>query len=166
MTVYRLTDWKILRFFTCVSRGNFPSTNLAGRADYSYTSPKFSICSFYNSLFWDLEICSHLFLICSFLCSFLFSILSILSLFYFSFCSLFCFILPVYSLYLLMSLIVFFLNLLSFLFFSLFLCLLLPYVLLPFNPFSFCCSLLSDTSCYLFLFLLLFSLYSFFFIRV
>ena len=115
-----LLSLRFLRFFICVSWGNFPSTNLADHADYSYTSLKNVFSSFYNSLFWNLEICSHLFFFLFF--PLFFPALHLIHpsiLFNSFFWSLLCFLLAVYSLYFLMSLIVLFSNLLERTFFFL-----------------------------------------------
>ena len=127
---------RFLRFFTCVSWGIFPSQILLIEQTTAIRHSIFCFSSF--SMFIQSRISKSV-VICSF-CSFLFfSPLYLFhpTLFYSSFYFLFCF-LPVYSLYFLISL-VFFSNLLFFLFSfpnTLF-CLLLPYALLLFNLFSF-----------------------------
>ena len=129
-------------FFTCVSWGILPSTNLIDHGGNSYMSWSFFFpLFFYISSFLNLEICSYLFLM---LFPVFFSALYLVHpiFFYSSFCLLFCFLLSVYSLYFLISLIVFFSYLLSVLFSFLITLfhLLLPYVLLLINLFSFCYS--------------------------
>ena len=102
-----------------------------------------SFSSFHNSLFWNLKICSHLFLYLFF--PVFFSALYLIHpsiLFCYSFCSLFCFLsLCLFTLCSDVSYCFLFKSaILSFLFslpITLF-CLLLPYVLLLFNLFSFC----------------------------
>ena len=107
-----------------------------------YATQIFFLLFFYISLFWNLEICSYLFLL--FFPMFLFALYldhpSIL--FYSSFCSLFRF-LPLYLFTLFSEFSYCFLFKSAILYFlisfpiTLF-CLLLPYVLLLFNLFSFC----------------------------
>ena len=129
-------DLRFLRFFTCVSWGISPAQILLIVQTTAIHHSVFYFSSF--SMFIQSRISKSV-VICSF-CSFLFfSPLYLFhpTLFYSSFYFLFCF-LPVYSLYFLISL-VFFSNLLFFLFSfpnTLF-CLLLPYALLLFNLFSF-----------------------------
>ena len=111
----------------------FPSTNLVDRADNCYTSLYFYFSSF--SMFIRSRI-SKLVVICS-CCSFLLSIFFILL--FSTLLFLVLFFPSVYSLSFLISLMVFFSNLLSFLLsfpITLF-CLLLPYALFLFNLFSF-----------------------------
>ena len=131
-------DSWFLWFFTCASWGISPAQILLIMQTTAIHHSIFYFSSF--SMFIQSRISKSI-VICSF-CSFLF--LYPLyhfhpTLFYSSFYSLFCF-LPVYSLYFLISLIVFFPNLLSFVFFSFpitLFCLLLPYALFLFNLFSF-----------------------------
>ena len=117
----------------CLLLRYFPSTNLVDCADNCYTSLYFYFSSF--SIIVRSRI-SKLVVICS-CCSFLLSIFFILLFSTLLFLVLFS---PsVYSLYFLISLMVFFSNLLSFLLsfpITLF-CLLLPYALFLFNLFSF-----------------------------
>ena len=129
---------RFLRFFTCVSWGIFPSQILLIEQTTAIRHSIFCFSSF--SMFIQSRISKSV-VICSF-CSFLlFS--SSLSFPSYSFLLFFLFLVlfspSVYSLYFLISLMVFFSNLLSFLFsfpITLF-CLLLPYALLLFNLFSF-----------------------------
>ena len=130
--------WLIVRFLwftTSVPWGIPPSiTNLADHADNRTVAAHFFL---YSSGF----ISSFCFL-CYFLLSVLLILLSRAILFYSSVCSLLCSMFPPSLFIHLISLIVFFSNLLSFLFSfptTLF-CLLLPSVLLLFNLFSFCYS--------------------------
>ena len=109
----------------------FPSTNLVDCADNCYTSLYFYFSSF--SMFIRSRISKLVVICCSFLLSIFFILLFSTLLFLVLFSP------SVYSLYFLMSLMVFFSNLLSFLLpfpITLF-CLLLPYALLLFNLFSF-----------------------------
>ena len=129
---------KFLRFFTCVSWGIFPVQILLIVQTTAIRHSIFYFSSF--SMFIQSRISKSV-VICSF-CSFLlFS--SSLSFPSYSFLLFFLFLVlfspSVYSLYFLISLMVFFSNLLSFLFsfpITLF-CLLLPYALLLFSLFSF-----------------------------
>ena len=128
---------RFLRFLTCLSWDISPAEILLTVQTTAIPHSIFYFSSF--SLFIQSRISKSV-VICSF-CSFLFfSPLYLFhpTLFYSSFYFLFCF-LPVYSVYFLISLMVFFSNLLSFLFsfpITLF-CLLLPYALLLFSLFSF-----------------------------
>ena len=134
---------RFLRFFMCVSWGISPAQILL-----IVQTTAIRHCSFYFSSF-SMFIQSRIsksIVICSF-CSFLF--FSPLCLFhptlsYSSFYSLFCF-LPVYSLYFLISLIVFFSNLLSFFF-------LFDYSILPASPL---CSIPIQSVLFLLVFILL-----------
>ena len=126
-----------LRFFTCVSWGVSSAQILLIVQTTAIRHSIFYFSSF--SMFIQSRISKSI-VICSF-CSFLFFSPDYLfhpTLFYSFFYSLF-FFLPVYSLYFLIPLIVFFSNLLSFLFSFLItlLCLFLTYALLLFNLFSF-----------------------------
>ena len=127
-----------LQFFTCVFWGILLSTNLVDRVHYSFTPLRFFSLFFYISLFWNLE-SILIYSFCSFLCSFLLSILSIL-LFFSTLLSAPCsvFSLSIYSLYFLNPLIVFFSNLLSFIFLSLFLLLYSVCFSLMFYYYSIC----------------------------
>ena len=119
---------KFLRFFTCVSWGIFPvqillivQTTAIRHSIFYFSSFSMFIQSRISK---SVVICSFCSFLCSFLLFFLFPVL---------------FSPSVYSFYFLISLIVFFSNLLSFLFsfpINLF-CLLLPDTLLLFNLFSF-----------------------------
>ena len=114
-----------------------------------YATQIFSLF-FYISLFWNLE-SILIYSFCSFLCSFLLSILSIL-LFFSTLLSAPCsvFSLSIYSLYFLNSLIVFFSNLLSFIFLSLFLLLYSVCFSLIFYYYSICSLSLRALHPYLF----------------
>ena len=128
-----------LRFFTCVSWGISPAQILL---IMHTTAICHSIFYFSSSfMFIQSRISKSLVIrfFCSFMCYFLLSIFSILYSFLLFFLFPVLFSPSVYSLYFLISLIVFFSNLLSFLFsfpITLF-CLLLPYALFLFNLFSF-----------------------------
>ena len=133
------TFLRFLRFFTCVSWGISPAQILLIMQKTAICHSIFYFSSF--SMFIQSRISKSLVIcfFCSFLCSFLLSIFSILYSFLLFFLFPVLFSPSVYSLYFLISLIVFFSNLLSFLFsfpITLF-CLLLPYALLLFNLFSF-----------------------------
>ena len=132
---------RFLRFFTCVSWGIFPSQILLIEQTTAIRHSIFCFSSF--SMFIQSRISKSVVMcsFCSFLCSFLLS----LSLSFPSYSFLLFVLFPVlfsssvYSLYFLISLIIFFSRLLSFLFsFPITLCcLLLPYALLLFSLFSF-----------------------------
>ena len=102
---------RFLRFFNCVSWGILPSTNLADRADNCYTSLNFFLSplflSFFNLEFRNLLLSVSIVLSCVLFCS-----LSCPSFFLFPVL----FSPSVYSLNILISLIVLFSNLLSFIF--------------------------------------------------
>ena len=130
---------RFLRFFTCVSWGIFPSQILLIVQATAIRHSIFCFSSF--SMFIQSRISKSVVMcsFCSFLCSFL------LSLSFPSYSFLLFVLFPVlfspsvYSLNFLISLIIFFSRLLSFLFSfpSTLCCLLLPYALLLFNLFSF-----------------------------
>ena len=126
-----MLELQFLQFFTCVSSGILASINLIDRADNSYTSLRFFFLLFSIFLHSGIQKPVHISSFCPFVCSFLLSI-SFILLFSFAFLFAFCSVLlSVYSHYFLISLTVFFSNLLSFLFFfpiTLF-CLFLLYVL-------------------------------------
>ena len=139
VAILNLEGWRLrfLRFFTCVSWGISPAQILFIVQATAILHSIFYFSSF--SMFIQPRISKSV-ITCSF-CSFLF--FSPFYLFHptlFYFLSIPCSVSPfVYSLYFLISLIVFFSNLLSFLFsfpITLF-CLLLPYALFLFNLFSF-----------------------------
>ena len=131
---------QFLWFFTCVSRGILPSTDLVKGADDCYMSLSFSFSSF--SMFPHSVIKKSVFIFSffSFLCSSLLSILSML-LFFSALLSVPCSVFSL-CLFTLFSDLLYCYHLLSFLFsfpVALF-CLLLAYVLLLFTLFYFCYS--------------------------
>ena len=128
-----------LRFFNCVSWGISPAQILLIVETTAIRHSVFYFSSFSMFIQSRISKSNVICCFCSLLCSFLLSILSIVYSFLLFLLFHVLFSSSIYSLYFLISLIVFFSNLLSFLFsfpITLF-CLLLPYALFLFNLFSF-----------------------------